>query len=66
MSVPEFIPNDDKAKEIQASVSKDEKKESGEEKKEEEQMMISTAGATDAYDTEGLMKRFKKQLDIMK
>ena len=59
-SVPEFVPNDEKAKEIEASVTKEEKKESQpEEEKKEEQSMINTGtGGQDSNDVESLMKRF--------
>jgi hypothetical protein len=59
-SVPEFVPNDEKAKEIEASVTKEEKKESQpEEEKKEEQFMINTGtSGQDSNDVESLMKRF--------
>lgn len=58
--VPEFIPNDEKAKEIEASVTKEEKKESQpEEEKKEEQSMINTGtSGQDSNDVDSLMKRF--------
>lgn len=52
--VPEFIPNDEKAKEIQASVQKEVKEE---EKKEGEEMKEEDA-KVDPNDVEALMQRF--------
>jgi hypothetical protein len=44
--VPEFVPNDEKAKEIQASVSKEENKENVlEEENKEDQSMINTGSS---------------------
>ena len=73
ISVPDFVPNDEKAKEIQASVNKEGNKDAEvtqEEVKEisntGEQMMIQTGTASDANDIDQLMKRFHKMVDEIK
>ncbi len=65
--VPDFVPNDEKAKEIQESVSKEEKKETNNEEEKKEADVINTAtNGQDANDVEALMKRFHIQMDALK
>eukprot|EP00347_Sterkiella_histriomuscorum_P017580 403348792 len=58
IKVPAFVPNDEKAKEIQASVQKEAKEE--EKKESEETKEIQTEEKIDPNDTEALMKKFLK------
>jgi hypothetical protein len=74
VTVPDFVPNDDKAKEIQASVNKEGNKqehEAIEENKQADQqstnMMIQTSSTpSDLNDIDMLMKRFLKMVDEIK
>ena len=54
--VPEFVPDDEKAKEIQASVNKEAKEE---EKKEEETKVVEEELKVDPNDIEHLLKKYK-------
>lgn len=70
--MPDFVPNDEKAKEIQASVNKEGNKDQEtlpqEENKESgDQMIIQTGTASsDVNDIDQLMKRFHKMVDEIK
>lgn len=59
--VPEFVPNDEKAKEIQDSVNKEGKKGQEEEKKEEESK--EEEQKIDIGDTENLLKKYDSLLE---
>lgn len=65
MKVPAFVPNDEKAKEIQASVNKEIKAKDEEEKKEgetEEKLNVKEELKVDTNDIEYLTKEFKEML----
>jgi len=63
VEVPKFVPNDEKAKEIQASVNKEAKQSEQEEEKSSLEEDISTQQVTtEANEQEKLLQRFQALL----
>lgn len=64
VSVPKFVPNDEKAKEIASSVNKEAAKDDEEEKLPvNQETMINTSSGHDMNDVDSLMKRFSALLN---
>ena len=65
LTVAAFVPNDEKAKEIQASVDKEAKDKETEEEKSslDDSQQIQTASSSVEMDFDTLMKRFKHLLE---